>query len=219
MRISERVQEQLELLWLATEEGEKPGLLLDDPSVQDVDELIRATLAERRGGWLILTASGTEEAARAIRRHRLAERLVTDVLMPPDPLLDEHACRLEHALYDSLDESICTLLGHPRFCPHGKPIPRGECCRQMRDRVEQLIRPLQELPAGRSGEIAYIQMNHPSRLQKLMAMGVLPGVPVSLLRHSPSIVFEAGYSQFAVDREIAADIYVRLKAAPEDSGQ
>jgi Fe2+ transport system protein FeoA len=41
-------------------------------------------------------------------------------------------------------------------------------------------------------------------------MGVLPGVAITLLRRSPSFVFEAGYSQFAVDEEIAADIYVRL---------
>jgi Fe2+ transport system protein FeoA len=56
-------------------------------------------------------------------------------------------------------------------------------------------------------------MNNPRRLQKLMAMGVLPGVAITLLRRSPSFVFEAGYSQFAVDEEIPGDIYVRLSHA------
>jgi DtxR family Mn-dependent transcriptional regulator len=70
-----------------------------------------------------LTRSGKPEAALAIRRHRLGERLLADVLKAEDELLEEQACRLEHALFDGLDESICTLLGHPQFCPHGKPIP------------------------------------------------------------------------------------------------
>ena len=66
------------------------------------------------------------------------------------------------------------------------------------------------LQPGQGGHIAYIQMNNPGHLQKLMARGVLPGVPITLLRRFPSFVFEAGYSQFAVDEEIATDIYVRL---------
>jgi DtxR family Mn-dependent transcriptional regulator len=53
-------------------------------------------------------------------------------------------------------------------------------------------------------------MNNPRRLQKLMVMGVLPGVPITLLRRFPSLVFEASYSQFAVDQEIASGVYVRL---------
>jgi DtxR family Mn-dependent transcriptional regulator len=80
----------------------------------------------------------------------------------------------------------------------------------MQASVERLIAPLIELQPNQRGHIAYIQLNDPKRLQKLMAMGVLPGVPITLLRRFPSFVFEAGYSQFAVDKEIAADIYVRL---------
>jgi DtxR family Mn-dependent transcriptional regulator len=157
-----------------------------------------------------LTGAGVPEAARAIRRHRLAERLLADVLFTEDAVLEEQACRLEHVLLDGLDESICTLLGHPQFCPHGRPIPGGECCRQMRATVGRLIAPLTELEPGQKGQIAYIQMADPAHLQKLMALGVLPGGAITLLRRSPSYVFEAGYTQFAVDEEIAADIFVRL---------
>jgi Fe2+ transport system protein FeoA len=146
----------------------------------------------------------------ATRFHRLAERLLMDVLTTEETLLDERACRLEHALLDGLDDHICTLLGHPRFCPHGKLIPEGACCRQKRASVDRLIAPLSELQPDQGGHIAYIQMNNPHHLQKLMAMGVLPGIPITLLRRFPSFVFEAGYSQFAVDEEIATDIYVRL---------
>ena len=209
MKISESAQEQLELLWIATEEAEAGSAIQDTVGV-NFDELMQLGLVEWSSGQVTLTASGWLEAAQAVRRHRLAERLLADVLATEEGVLDERACRLEHALFDGVDDSICTLLGHPRFCPHGKPIPQGECCRQKRESVDRLIAPLCELQPGQHGHIAYVQMNNPGHLQKLMAMGVLPQVPITLIRRFPSFVFEAGYSQFAVDEEIAANIYVRL---------
>lgn len=210
MKLSENAQELLERLWVATGEEARAGLTINGREPEGVDELVRLGLAERMEEQLTLTPAGRPEAAQAVRRHRLAERLLADVLTTEETLLEEQACRLEHALFDGLDEGICTLLGHPSFCPHGKPIPQGECCRRKRESVERLIAPLHELQPDQGGHIAYIQMNNPRRLQKLMAMGVLPGVAITLLRCSPSFVFEAGYSQFAVDEEIAGDIYVRL---------
>ena len=207
---SEDAQELLELLWINAEEEAKSGLPLDDRLPPGAEELIQLGLAAQSGPGLVLTANGRPQAARAVRRHRLAERLLADVLTAEEAMVDEHACRFEHVLIDGLDESICTLLGHPRFCPHGRPIPRGECCRRMQESAERLIAPLCDLQPGQQGHIAYIQMNSPRRLQKLMAMGVLPGVSITLLRRSPSFVFEAGYSQFAVDEDIASEIYVRL---------
>ncbi len=210
MRLSESGQELLEALWVAVEEGGQPGLPLKDELADGGEELTRQGLVKQSDGLLALTPAGRSEAAQVIRRHRLAERLLVDVLSTEQALLDEQACRLEHALCDGIDDSICTLLGHPQFCPHGKAIPPGECCRQMRKSVDRLIAPLRDLQVGQRGRIAYIRMSNPQRAQKLMAMGVLPGVSVALLHRSPSYVFEAGYSQFAVDEEIAADVFVRL---------
>jgi DtxR family transcriptional regulator, Mn-dependent transcriptional regulator len=210
MKLSENVQELLEQLWVVVYEENQPGLPVNDTLPEGADELLRLNLAQREGDRLVLTAEGQPEAAQAIRRHRLAERLLADVLTTEQDQMEDHACRLEHALVEGLDDSICTLLGHPPFCPHGKPIPQGACCRQMLAMVPRLIAPLRELQADQSGQIAYIQMNDPKRLQKLMAMGVLPGASIRLLRRFPSFVFEAGYSQFAVDEEIASDIFVRL---------
>jgi DtxR family Mn-dependent transcriptional regulator len=209
MLISQNAQELLEKLWLAEEESH-PGIEESTGLIGEFDELDSLGLVQNQQQRWMLTENGRTEAAKAIRRHRLGERLMTDVFDTHNQEMEEHACRLEHALLDGLDESICTLLGHPQFCPHGKPIPPGECCRQMRERVERLIAPLNELSEGVEGKIAYLQMNHPARLQKLMAMGVLPGEKITLLRSSPSYVFEVGFSQFAVDEEIASTIYVRL---------
>ncbi len=210
MKLSESAQELLEELWIGIEEQKQAGITLNGALPEGMGELSRLGLVERANDTLALTPTGRPEAAQAIRRHRLAERLVADVLTTEQAQIDPQACRLEHALVEGLDESICTLLGHPSFCPHGRQIPQGECCRQMRASVPRAIAPLSMLQQEQGGTIAYIQMSNSQHLQKLMAMGVLPGVPITLLRRFPSFVFEAGYSQFAVDEEIAADIYVRL---------
>ena len=212
MKIGESVEELLELLWVAEEEDSKSGL---DPSAaprEDFETLAGLGLVKFDGKLYSRTEKGKTESAMAIRRHRLGERLLADVFGMGDSLIDEQACRLEHALFDGLDEAICTLLGHPRFCPHGKPIPPNHCCEHMNETVNRLIAPLSELQPGAKGQIAYLQMSHPVRLQKLMAMGVLPGGKMHLMRNSPAYVFEIGYSQFAVDEEIAADIFIRLSA-------
>ncbi|MFO7697041.1 MAG: metal-dependent transcriptional regulator [Anaerolineae bacterium] len=209
LAVSENAQELLERLWIAEQE-EHVLLQARDVDPGTAEELVGQGLLSRAGANLQLTEAGRPEAALAIRRHRLAERLLADLLQTQDALLDEQACRLEHVLQQGLDESICTLLGHPRQCPHGKPIPQGACCRQMRNTVQRLIALLNELDPGQSGQVAYLRTDDPGRLQKLMAMGVLPGGKIALLRRSPAFVFECGYSQFAVDAEIAKDIYVRL---------
>ena len=210
--ISENAQEILERLWIAEEEDHET-LDIMNFQTECLEELVQSRLVFQADSGIKLTESGRPQAAQAIRRHRLGERLLADVLRTEDTLLDEQACRLEHVLYDGLDDSICTLLGHPQFCPHGKPIPQGECCKNLRATVGRLIAPLNELQPGQGGQVAYLRMDHPGRLQKLMAMGVLPGGKINLQRSSPSFVFECGFSQFAVDEEIARDIYVRLNHA------
>lgn len=210
MKIGESAQERLEQLWMISEEnGVNDEVPFANVNNAD-DELQQMGLVERWGGEVVLTAEGKTQAALAIRRHRLAERLLADVLTTEESILDDRACGLEHALFDGMDEAICTLLGHPTICPHGKLIPPGECCKQMRASVPRLIAPLAELKPGVTGKIAYIQLKDAQRLQKLMAMGVLPGVNVRVVRDYPAVVFEAGYSQFAVDEDIAADIFVRI---------
>lgn len=218
MNLSDTAQELLEQLWTATKELGQTGLVIGDALPEGADELARCDLVTRENGLLKLTARGRPEAAGSVRRHRLAERLLADVLSSAEERLDAQACRLEHALFDGLDEAICTLLGHPRFCPHGKPIPRGRCCERMTATVGRLIATLCDLEPGQAGYIAYIQTGTQDRMQKLMAMGVLPGVPIRLTQRFPSFAFEAGYSQFAVDEQIAADIYVRVTGSAPPPG-
>ena len=92
-------------------------------------------LAER--GWLKmsdgiveLTPRGEERARYAVRRHRLAERLFYETFGIDEDLLHENALKIDPVLSLEVTQKICTFLHHPRTCPHGDPIPRGECCVQ-----------------------------------------------------------------------------------------
>ncbi len=69
--------------------------------------------------------------------------------------------------------------------------------------------PLCQLEIGQSGVILALHVTDERRLRKMMAFGVLPSVTIRLLRRFPAYVFEVGYSQFAIDEEIAAAIEVR----------
>ena len=213
MKLEEKAEEILETLWVRTEEEKEGPLPLDDLGIAGkrlIEKLLHAgyiSVAENR---VSLTSTGRPEALSVVRRHRLAERLLVDVLGTGDVLTHEKACKFEHLLDRGLDESICILLGHPKVCPHGKPVPPGRCCQKEQAGAPKVVAPLSQLAQGQKGRVAYIHAPESSQLQKLMAMGILPGVPLSLIQSFPSYVFQTRQTQFAVDKEIADAIYVRL---------
>jgi len=63
-----------------------------------------------------------------VRRRRLAEVLFSSAMHLPEPEVELAACRMEHIIDPEVTNSICSFLGHPRRCPHGRPIPGGDCC-------------------------------------------------------------------------------------------
>lgn len=210
--LSERAEEILEALWVNVEEqGNKPldlGLTRDDPGV---DELVKLGFIRKDADHIHLLEKGKSHAIGCLRRHRLAERLFVDVLDIKKNLMDTVSCKFEHLLHEGLEDNVCTLLGHPKVCPHGKPIPPGKCCVEKKDKkMLKFISPLSGLENKDKGKIAYLQAKDPAQMQKLISIGAIPGVSVVLLQKFPSYVFQIGHSQFAVDRELAQAIYVRL---------
>jgi DtxR family Mn-dependent transcriptional regulator len=159
---------------------------------------------------LHLTSKGREEARNCVRRHRLAERLFVDVFDVKKKLAHAPSCKFEHILHKGLDENICILLGHPKACPHGRPIPEGNCCRDIRRVPKKLIMPLSELEINKKAKIAYLHMQDQNALQKIIAIGALPNTEILLIRKFPSYVFQIGKSQFTIDKELASYIYVRI---------
>lgn len=210
MVLSYRAEEILEKYWVENKEGKtdwKPCIIFDDPLFS---ELTDGGYARSNGSGLDLTDKGWKEASSCVRRHRLAERLLADVLHLKKEMLHEIGCKFEHVLQKEVEENICTLLGHPIRCPHDKPIPEGNCCRENKLRPRRLVLSLSECEVKEKGEIAYIKTDRDEVMNKFTAMGILPGLTIQLLRKTPSYLFKMGESQFAIDRNLAEKIRVRL---------
>ena len=213
--LSQKAEEILELLWVMTQEESGQAVELKNeeysPDSPEIEELLKLGFVKHAGKSLLLQGEGLKEAESVVRRHRLAERLMTDVLDIREAFMEENACQFEHLLREEVEENVCTLLGHPRECPHGKPIPIGPCCKRAALEVKSVVLPLCELSPGDRGRVAYLRTGDSQRLQKLLTLGILPGVEVEMLQRFPSFVFRIGHSQMAVDREMAEGIQIRLK--------
>lgn len=215
MRLSEKAEEILEKLWIMTQEmgQEIVGFkeLKSEKDSPEVKELLTLNYIGVSENGIRLRKDGTKEAEGAVRRHRLAERLMVDVLDIKKSLMEETACRFEHLLHRDVEESICTLLGHPAFCPHGKPIPQGRCCKESERVAKSIVSSIVDVDKGTKGKVAYLHTKDNKKLQKLMAMGILPGVSIQVVQKFPSYVLKIGNSQIAMDEEMARDVFIRLR--------
>jgi DtxR family Mn-dependent transcriptional regulator len=210
----ERIDEALEVLWLLDEDGhyelERFRLSSDDP---DVDELLTALkeefLVTTEGKIIHLSEKGRLLGRGLIRRHRLAERLFMDVFEMKDEVVEADACKMEHILSEELTDSVCTFLGHPPTCPHGKPIPKGECCKRYKLEVTPVVTRLSDFEVGSKGRIVFIIPSEAARLARLGSVGIAPGSTIKLLQKMPSCVIQVDETTIAVDPDIAKEILVK----------
>jgi DtxR family Mn-dependent transcriptional regulator len=86
----------------------------------EAEELITTT------GGIRLTPQGMQLAERVVRRHRLAERFLTDILQLSWAEAHHEAGKWEHVMSESVETAMATVLGHPTTCPHGNPIPGSD---------------------------------------------------------------------------------------------
>ena len=199
------IDELVEDLYLAHEHHARTLRPATEATLQAATLAGLITLAN---GHPAATENGLEAGKCIVRRHRLAECLLRDVLQVTGEEAEEDACTFEHILRPGLEDKICTLLGHPPTCPDGHPIPRGECCRRAENDKVQEVGALCDGRAGQSGVVAYLSTRDNREIQKLMAMGILPGSDIRLTRLFPSYIFTIGQSQFTVDRALAEKIFV-----------
>ncbi len=129
-----------------------------------------------------LTASGLTAASRVVRRHRLAERMLVDLLGYEWWKTHEEAERIEHAMSQEMEERLVRVLGDPQTCPHGNPMPGT---------TPRPTRPLERLAAGERATVERIpdQFEHePGFLEYLDTQGVRPGVMLEMLEQRPGLL-------------------------------
>ena len=168
-----------------------------------------------REGYLVLgadrhmrlTETGRAYATSMVRRHRLAERLLVDVLKVPWHQVHEEACRLEHAISANLEDHLVALLGDPGSCPHGNPIPGSA--------NEVAIEPAVAL-----SEAAYDEPMRVSRIDEALESdtaglrlleehGLTPGAHFTVESTTDGVVrLTAGRRSVEVPHAVASHVYV-----------
>ncbi len=175
-----------------------------------------------------LTRDGKLIAKKTVRKHRLLELFLHDVLKIDRIKVHNQACEMEHSLSDDAEESLCRFLRHPDLCPDdGKTIPPcdlkigscAECVRLHNKGIEEVgkhsknLVSIENLKQGQCGKISFIRGGH-NVLQRLLDMGLTPGTEVCVDRVAPlrgPVVLSVRSSKLALGRGIASKVFVDLK--------
>lgn len=155
------------------------------------------TLHEDR--HLVLTARGRDLATRVMRRHRLAERLLTDVIGLEWELVHDEACRWEHVISTDVERRLVDILGQPVSSPYGNPIPALEelgapaAPEDFLDGAELLSA---RLLIGGTQEVTIVRMSEALQadleaLRLIGEAGVRPGIPLTASLAGPHLILEA----------------------------
>lgn len=157
-------------------------------------------------GDISLTPKGLEVAVGVVRRNRLAERLLTDMLgMPWDEVYAE-ACILEHAITERVEERLVATLGNPQTCPHGHPIPPKDLTDPVRVGV-----PLAQVEAGVDVAVTGVTEQVPEILRYLAQVGLRPGARLRVLEKAPlggPITVDVDGERHAISLELARMVMI-----------
>lgn len=212
--LSESEEEYLEALYKLDRDGKRvrigklaEELKIKEPSVVEMlKKLEKKDLVnyERYKG-ASLTDEGKDEGRKVTRKHRLSERLLSDVLDRDLSQIHEEACKMEHSIADETANEIERFLENPETCPHGYPIPGKD----EEVQFEELIK-LNEAEEG--GEYRVMTIPETSEyIQRLLPLAVLPGAKIELDDASSlgPIMVKKGKDKFALSKDIASKILVK----------
>lgn len=211
-RISQSEEEYLEAIYRLSQEREEKirikslakAIGVKDPSVVEmISRLGKKSLVKHSEDGVFLTKKGKLQAIKVVRRHELAERLLSDVLGYPLDKVHELACKLEHVVDEEMEDRIEKILKNPSSCPHGSPIPsrNGKVRRdnfptldQSKDTVCTIVKIFEE----------------PEVLRRLISLNLLPGTTIQIVEKLPNgaVAVMCGKSKIALSKNIASNIWV-----------
>ena len=166
---------------------------------------------------LELTDEGTRLATRVMRKHRLAERLLTDVIGLDWELVHAEACRWEHVMSETVQRRLVELLDHPTESPYGNPIPGLEELGESSDGEDFMdnVEPLDTV-AGSDVDVRVMIRRISEEVQKdepLMAalrrVGALPDKVVTVTRGAEGVLIGSGGESAEIDTDLASHMFVR----------
>jgi len=209
------LEEYLEAIHELEEEGSSPIIQARlaerlGHSAPSVSEMVRRLRAEGyltiNGRTLTLTTKGRARAESVVRKHRLAERLLTDIIGLPWHMAHIEACRWEHVISDEVEKRLVEVLGHPTTCPHGNPIPGADCP----DR--ELVSLAGAMPGERvrlEQVTEQVEIDFDS-LTYLSVHGFTPGVAAQVLARAPdgTLTLELPGGQIALGPTLAEQMFV-----------
>jgi len=226
-KASPRVEEYLETIYMLAEERQ-PVIGARLAELLGVSRATVTMMLQRmaRDGLVVLdsrkqvtlTAKGQALAEASMRRHRLIERFLTDVLGFDWARSDVEAHNLEHCISAEVEAALNRFLGYPSRCPHGNPIPGNPPPADL-----DLEQPLASLPVGACGRVARVAEpveNTLAVLQYVQERGIRPGVGLKVLDYGPrgdSLVVLVGERPVSLGRDIARFVFVVPETAPERS--
>lgn len=160
-----------------------------------------------------LTTKGRQRAESVVRKHRLAELLLTDIIGLPWHKAHVEACRWEHVISDEVEDRLVELLGHPTTCPHGNPIPGSG-----HQPLESMVA-LSELRAGERVRLERVTEQVEIDIEALAYLseaGFIPGVDALVTARAPDGTFTLvlGDHTIALGPSLAQQLYVTAAARP-----
>lgn len=189
MKATQAVEDYLKAIYALTTSGEgattshiAQRLGVASPTVSGMVKRLEADqLVARAGaGAISLTPAGEREALRVVRRHRLLETFLAEVVGVPWDEVHDEAEILEHALSDRLEERIDALLDHPSYDPHGDPIPSRDG-----HHTEDWADPLDATPPGARFRVERVSDRDSAALRYLASLGIRPGVVLEVGEREP----------------------------------
>ena len=208
---SEVISRYLEALYYMWSEGEPPrsARLADWLGVSRPTVTAALRRMTRDGMVRIeLTAAGRKAAESIVRRHRIMERWLTDVLGLDWVAADAEAARLEHAISQEVEQRLYEVLGRPQTCPHGNPIP-GHSTASAKERRLASLEAGGRAAISRVSEVA--EREAPLLLAYLDERGLIPGRVVNVVEVDGigrTIRIRAGKREVTLSHDTAAKLWV-----------